>query len=147
MNSIKALCLLIGLSISLSACQAQSPTNFTIISGKVDVQWSNTIKLSNGAVSLVDPWIDRLNVGDEIIKLEPDGSFEIKLQLEKPDFYTLSHQSNQVELFVSPNDSLYIDFNSETVVTGTGEKVNTHLRSLRGIINSNRRFIDGIDFL
>ena len=146
MNHIKTLCLFIGLSTALLSCQTQAYTNSAIISGKVDVQWSNTIKLSNGAVSLVDPWIDRLNVGDSIIELAVDGTFKIKLQLDKPDFFTLSHQSNQVELFVSPNDSLYIDFNAETVVSGTGEKINTHLKSLRGIINANRRFIDGIDF-
>lgn len=117
-----------------------------ILTGKVDVNWSHTLKLSNGAVTFIDPWIDRLGQGDSIIRLEDDGTFIIKLPIQQSDFYTLSHESNEVELFVSPNDSLHIDFTSETVVSGTSEKVNGHLRSLRAIINSNRRYINGIEF-
>ena len=120
----KVILLLLGLSsIVLFSCSTKQPIKPAILIGKVDVNWSKTIKLSNGAITLTDSWIDRLNVGDSIINLEADGSFKIKLPIEKPDFYTLSHEYNEVELFISPNDSLYIDFNSETVASGTSEKV------------------------
>ncbi len=137
---------LLGLSTALFSCTTQPKAETAIITGKVDVNWSNTMKLSNGAITLTDSWIDRLNVGDSIIDLQADGSFKIKLSLEKPDFYSLSHELSQVDIFLSPSDSLYIDFTSETLFSGTGAMINDHLRSLRGIINSNRRYINGIEF-
>ncbi|MEM9722815.1 MAG: alpha/beta hydrolase [Bacteroidota bacterium] len=142
----KILWIVLGLSLASFSCTAKQNTPSAVISGKVDINWSNTIKLSSGAVTLTDSWIDRLNVGDSVIKLDDDGAFHITLPIETPDFYTLSHESNVVELFISPNDSLHIDFNSEPVVSGTSEKLNQHVAFLRGIINSNRRYINGIDF-
>ena len=47
---------------------------------------------------------------------------------------------------MSPGDSLAIDFSSETPFSGKGEIVNLHLRALRGVINANRKYINGIDF-
>ncbi len=142
----KMLYIILALSIVLLSCETNQKTDTAIITGKVDINWSKTIKLRNGAVLLIDPWIDRLSIGDSIINLNDDGTFRIELPVEKPDFYTISHESNDVELFLSPNDSLHIDFNSETVFSGKGEKQNNHLSSLRGIINSNRKYINGIDF-
>ncbi len=138
--------LLFGLCLTLFSFTSKPKTDSAIITGKVDVNWSNTMKLSNGPISLIDPWIKRLSLGDSIINLEADGTFKIKLPIEKADFYILSHESNEVELFISPNDSLNIDFNSETVVSGKGEKINKHLKSLRDMINANRKYINGIDF-
>lgn len=138
--------IILGLSIALFSCTTDQQTKSAIITGKVDINWSKTIKLRSGAVTLTDSWISRLSVGDSIINLNDDGSFRIELPLEKPGFYALSHESNEIELFLSPNDSLNIDFNSETVFSGKGEKQNNHLRSLRDIINSNRKYINGIDF-
>lgn len=132
--------------LTFFSCKTNQKTETAIISGKVNVNWSKTLKLSNGAVNFTDPWIDRLNIGDSIINLENDGTFKIMLPLKKSDFYTLSHESNEVDLYLSPNDSIYIDFNADTVVSGTSEKLNSHLTSLRGIINSNRKYINSIDF-
>lgn len=143
--NIKTLFLILGLSAAFS-CTNNHKTDTAVITGKVNINWSSTIKLSSGAVTLVDSWIDRLNLGDSIINLDNDGTFKIELPTDKPDFYTLTHESNKVELFISPNDSLHIDFNSEAVITGTSEKLNNHLRSLRSIINSNRKYINDIDF-
>jgi acetyl esterase/lipase len=132
--------------MALFSCTTNQKPNFAVITGKVDVNWSKTIKLKSGAITLTDSWIDRINIGDSIINLNDDGTFKIKLPLEKSNFYSLSHESNEIQLFLSPNDSLHIDFSSETLFSGTNEKLNNHLKSLRDLINSNRRYINGIDF-
>ena len=139
-------CLIIGIFITLISCKTNQNPDLAVITGKVNINWSNTIKLSNGARPLTDYWIDRHNAGDSIINLDENGSFRIILPMDNADFYILSHESNQVELFVSPNDSLHVDFNSETVISGKGEKINHHLKSLRDKINSNREYINGIEF-
>lgn len=137
---------LLGFGLVIVSATAQTKEHTTVITGKVEIQWSKNLKLSSGPVTLTDAWISRLNPGDSIIKLNEDGSFAIRLSLEKPEFYRISHQSNEVELFLSPKDSLHIDFNAETVVTGTSAAVNQHLAALRGIINKNRKYINSIDF-
>ncbi len=138
--------LFLGLSIALLSCNTKHKTDSAVITGKVNINWSKTMKLASGAVTLTDSWIDRLSVGDSIIDLNSDGTFNIKLSVDKPGFYSLSHQSNEVELFISPNDSLHIDFTSETPFSGTSATINDHLKSLRNIINSNRKHINSIDF-
>ena len=141
--------MLLVLVISFFSCtdhKQDSTPNVAIITGKVDVNWDDKIKLSNGAITLTDSWIDRLNLGDSIIQLEKDGTFKIELFIQKADFYILSHEANSIELFVSPNDSLYIDFNSENIVSGTSEKLNHHLKALRNNINTNKKYINEIDF-
>ncbi|MCH9661874.1 MAG: alpha/beta hydrolase, partial [Bacteroidetes bacterium] len=42
--------------------------------------------------------------------------------------------------------SVHIDFTSDTTLSGNGGTVNNHLKSLRNRINSNRKYINGIDF-
>ena len=116
------------------------------ISGRVGSSWPKTVKLSTGAIRLVDPWIDRLNPGDTIINLDDKGSFRIELPMGKADFYSIAHGAKQIELFIKPNDSLFIDFESDKPITGTSEALNGHLRSLRAMINTNRKFINGSDF-
>ena len=142
----KLVYVLFTISIVLFSCSNNPKTNSAIITGKVNINWSKTIKLSNGAITLTDSWIDRINIGDSIINLNADGTFKIKLPIKKPDFYSLSHESNEIQLFLSPNDSLHIDFNSEIVFSGKGGKQNNHLKSLRDQINLNRKYINGIDF-
>lgn len=142
----KIVYILLGLSIALFSCTNNQKIDSAVITGKVDINWSKKIKLKNGAISLVDPWINRVNIGDTIINLNVDGTFQIKLPIKKADFYTLSHESNEIQLFLSPNDSLHIDFNSETIFSGRGEKQNNHLKSMRDMINSNRKYINGIEF-
>jgi len=82
-----------------------------IITGKVNINWSKTIKLKSGAISLIDSWTNRLALGDSLINLNDDGSFKIKLAITKSDFYRLSHENNEIQVFLSLNDSLHIDFN------------------------------------
>ncbi|MEL7271402.1 MAG: alpha/beta hydrolase [Bacteroidota bacterium] len=145
--NIKFTALFAGLFLmGILQCAAQDTSHATVITGKVNIHWSNTLKLSSGPVTLTDAWIDRLNPGDSIIKLDDDGSFVISLSLQKPDFYRLSHESNEVELFLSPTDSIHIDFTAETMVTGSSAAVNQHLKILRGIINTNRKYINSINF-
>lgn len=114
----------------------------TVISGKVDVNWSSSVKLSNGAITLTDSWIDRLAPGDSKFEVDEEGKFRLEVQITEPDFYRIAHESNEVEFFISPGDSLYIDFNAEAIFSGTNGKINDHLSDLRGIINSNRRYIN-----
>lgn len=142
----KLIYVLLAISIVLYSCETKPKTSTVIITGKVDIEWSKTLKLSSGAITLTDSWINRLNIGDSIINLNEDGTFKIKLPILNPSFYRLSHQSNEAELFLYPNDSIHIDFNSETVFSGRGEKQNNHLKSMRDMINSNRKYINGIDF-
>ena len=142
----KIVYILLGLSIALFSCTNNQKIDSAVITGKVDINWSKKIKLKNGAISLIDPWINRVSIGDTIINLNVDGTFQIKLPIKKADFYTLSHESNEIQLFLSPNDSLNIDFNSKTIFSGRGEKQNNHLKSMRDMINSNRKYINGIEF-
>ncbi len=142
----KALFILLSINFAFCSCTSKQKTDSAIITGKVDVNWSKTIKLRNGAVTLIDSWIDRLSIGDSIIDLNPDGTFRIELPLKESDFYTISHESNEIDLFISPKDSLYIDFNDEKMVSGKGAEHNNHLKSMRDEINSNRKYINGIDF-
>jgi len=140
----KILYLLMGLFAPLFFFASTPQSNGAILTGKVNINWSKTIKLSSGAVTLTDSWIDRLNVGDTLIDLSADGSFRIQIPLEKADFYTLSHEGSEMELFLSPNDSLYIDFSAETPISGTSAQLNAHLSSLRRMINANRKYINQI---
>ncbi len=142
----KLLSLLCGLGFALTSCVNPQKTESALLTGKVTVNWSNTIKLSSGAVTLTDSWIDRLSPGDSIIELNPDGTFRIEIPLEKEDFLRLSHESNEVEYFLSPGDSLHIDLSSEEIFSGDKEALNKHLRALRDRINANRRYINGLDF-
>ncbi|MEM7186085.1 MAG: alpha/beta hydrolase [Bacteroidota bacterium] len=142
----KILPVILGLSLVLLSCNQQNETGTAVLTGQMNINWSNTATLSSGAVTLTDAWIDRLNPGDSIINLGEDGNFRIEIALQQPDFYTLSHENNSVELFLSPGDSLGIDFSSEAIVSGTSEAVNGHLQSLRNIINANRRYINGLEF-
>ncbi|MDC8003415.1 alpha/beta hydrolase [Aureisphaera galaxeae] len=141
----KILYLLIGVCIALTSCTTQQEAEPAIITGKVNIYWSNTIKLASGPVTLTDSWIDRLSVGDSIIDLNEDGTFKIELLVDKPNFHSLSHETNSVELFLSPGDSLHVDFTSETLFSGIGGQLNNHMKSLRDIINANRRYINGKD--
>ncbi len=141
-----SLFVLLALSISLFSCNTTQEPKTAIITGKVDINWSNTLTFRNGPVPLTDSWIDRIEIGDSIINLNDDGTFEIKVSLDTPDFYVLSHESNIVELFVSPEDSIAVDFNADTVFSGKGAAQNNHLKAMRDIINANRRNINKIEF-
>ena len=123
------------------SCGKRAQTGGAIISGKVKVNWSNEVKLSGGPIVLTDQWISRLNLGDTLISIEPNGSFQIELSMDKADFYRISHESSEVEVFLEPSDSIFLDFESSDVVKGSGKELNRHLETLRNQINSYRRYV------
>ena len=78
--------------------------------------------------------------------MSENGEFAITIPLQQADFFTISHENKKLELFLSPTDSLHLDFTSKELITGTSAAINNHLDSLRTRINSYRRFINGKDF-
>jgi acetyl esterase/lipase len=143
---IKIFSLILGLSLALFSCTSNSKPKTAIITGKATINWSNSLTFHDGPVPLTDSWVNRINIGDSIIKLNDDGTFKIELSIDKPNFYTLAHESNKEELFVSPNDSIHIDFDADTLHSGRGALHNNHLRKMRVMINNNRRYINGLEF-
>nr|WP_299345151.1 alpha/beta hydrolase [Allomuricauda sp.] len=139
-------CAFLALAVGVFSFAQNPSRDFAIITGKMDINWSKSIKLSTGPITLIDPWINRLSAGDTLVDLSKEGDFKIKLPILSPGFFSISHENNKVELFISPNDSLFINFSADQVVTGTSAAINNHLQSLRDLINSNRRFINGMDF-
>src|SRR5687768_3332051 len=90
----------------------QSKTKYAVLTGKTNIIWEREMKL-----------------GTHNIPLSENGVFNYKLPLSNADSYTLSHQNRKVELFISPGDSLNIDFTEqEIVIRGTAEKLNISLQ-------------------
>jgi hypothetical protein len=50
----KIISLLLGLSLGLYSCNTQPKVDSAIKAGKVDINWSNTLKLARGPVTLMD---------------------------------------------------------------------------------------------
>lgn len=144
--SCKKIYILFACCIAFFSCTTEKAQETAIVTGKVNVRWSKNIKLTNGVVTLVDPWINRTNIGDTIIPLNEDGTFRIELSLDKPDFRSIAHETNEVQFFIAPNDSLHIDFTAENRFSGTVGTLNDHLAAMRNMINNNRRYINGLAF-
>lgn len=123
----KVLFFLFALSFILSSCANPQQPESAIITGKIKGTGSQKITLKSGPIALIDSWIDRVAVGDSIMKTNEDGTFRIKVSLKEPDFFILSKGSQEVQFFLSPKDSLHIDFTSEEIFSGTDAKANIHL--------------------
>lgn len=137
---VQSLVLLVVLAISISSCNTKTPEP-VVVSGKVKVVWSNTVNLRHGTISLAESWSGQTDQRDSIIPLQEDGTFKVKLQLDKPQLYSLSHQQKKVEFILYPGDSINIDLTAETAFTGTNAEQNNHLNAMNGEIKSIQRFV------
>ncbi len=137
---VKSFLLFVVLIISISSCKSKTPEP-VVVSGKVKVVWSNTVNLRNGTISLAESWSGQTDQRDSIIPLQEDGTFKVKLQLNTPQLYSLSHQQKKVEFILSPGDSIHIDLTAETIFSGTHAIQNNHLNAMNNEIKSIERFV------
>lgn len=104
----------------------QSKTKYAVLTGKTNIIWEREMKL-----------------GTHNILLSENGAFNYKLPLSNAASYTLSHQNRKVELFISPGDSLNVDFTEqEIVIRGTAEKLNISLQEYEKKVLNNSMYLD-----
>lgn len=113
---IKFILLLIN-TLLLLPCEiiAQKKINHALLYGFVEPHESDLIKLNGNAHSI-----------------SKNGTFEFEAELELPDFYSLEYRNFKIDLFISPGDSLHINFDGRDVlqsiiITGNNSKLNTFL--------------------
>ncbi len=128
------------LAIFISSCTSKKPQP-TIVSGKVKVVWSNNVNLRHGTISLAESWSGQTDHRDSIIPLNEDGTFSVKVNLAKPQLYSLSHQQDKVEFILSPGDSIHIDLTAKSVFSGTHATENNHITAMNQEIRKIERFI------
>jgi acetyl esterase/lipase len=124
MTIFSRLILLITVIPNLAIGQTQP--NYALLTGNTNIIWEREIKL-----------------GTHNIPLSATGVFNYRLPLNKAASYTLSHQNRNVELFLSPGDSLHINFTEQDIVIGgTSEKINNSLQDYRRHVLKNSSYLD-----
>jgi len=104
----------------------QTRANYALLTGHTNIIWEREIKL-----------------GTHNISLSETGVFSYRFPLNKAASYTLSHQNRNVELFLSPGDSLNIDFaEQDIVISGTSEKLNNSLQKYGKKVLNNSSYLD-----
>jgi acetyl esterase/lipase len=129
------------LALSFSSCTPEKVAQPSVVSGKVNVTWSNTVNLRQGTVSLAESWANQTDQRDSIISLNDDGSFQVRLQLNEPKLYSLSHERKKVEFILTPGDSIRIDLSADTIFSGTHAAQNNHLNAMNTELNAIERFV------
>lgn len=69
----KTLCVLIGIGIALFSCSTTQKTDIASITGKANVNWSNSLKVANGETALAESWIGGIHSGEAITNLQENG--------------------------------------------------------------------------
>ena len=133
--------LLFIFSFLFLSCNSKESLKETIVSGNVKVIWSKNVNLRHGTVSLAESWSNQTDHRDSIIALDDNGNFKVRLQLNKPVLYSLSHQRDNVEFILTPGDSIHIDMTRDTIFSGTHVLQNNHLVAMSKEIRSMIRFI------
>jgi acetyl esterase/lipase len=104
----------------------QTKANYALLTGKTNIIWEREIKL-----------------GTHNIPLSEKGIFNYRLPLSRAASYALSHQNRNVELFLSPGDSLNINFTEQDIViSGTSEKLNNSLQEYSRNVLKNSSYLD-----
>jgi acetyl esterase/lipase len=105
---------------------AQSKSKYAILTGKTNIIWEREMKL-----------------GTHSIPLSENGVFNYKFPLTNAAFYALFHQNRKVDLFISPGDSLNIDYTAQEItISGTSEKLNIALQEYEKKVLNNSMYLD-----
>ncbi len=140
MMKIRSFLITFILTILISSCNQKTPET-TIVTGKVNVNWSKNINLRHGTISLAESWSGQTDHRDSIIPLKKDGSFSVELKLDKSQLYSFSHEQKRVEIILSPGDSIHIDLTSKVIFSGSNAQQNNHLNDMNNEIQLIKRFV------
>jgi acetyl esterase/lipase len=125
----------------LLSCQFENPNQHTVVSGRVKVNWSETINLRQGSISLAESWANQTDHRDSIIPLNANGTFQVHLSLEEPTLYSLAYENYRVDLILSPGDSIHVNFTSDTLFSGSHAKLQKHMDVMVDEITKIQRFV------
>ncbi|GAB5399247.1 MAG: hypothetical protein Aureis2KO_08320 [Aureisphaera sp.] len=128
-------------AILFFSCSGDKEPQPTVITGKVQVDWSNNINLRHGTVSLAESWSGYTDDRDSIFSLENDGTFKVNILLGQPRLYSISHQQQKVEFIAFPGDSIHLDLNAETVFSGSNAAQNNHLHAMNNEIEKIENYV------
>jgi acetyl esterase/lipase len=88
-------------------------------------------------------WSHELRVGNNVIPLATDGSFNYKFYLNDIGCYTLQHENKTLQLCIKPGDSLHLNLDGVGVnITGSSGELNTSLQEHVKIFKRNIAFLD-----
>ena len=126
---------LLALAAVLSAeNNAQDKTDHALLTGKVENNLSNEIKL-----------------GNSVITIAKDGTFIFDMNVEKPSFNNFNYEDKKTELFISSGDSLCISFNAKDFypslnITGINADFNMLLLALEKMDAATNQYLDNNSF-
>ncbi len=108
----------------------QTENKHTIVTGNIKTNWSNQIQL-----------------GDSITSIAKDGTFRFEIISDKPKFFNLSYEYKNLELFITPNHSLYIningkDFYSSISIVEDEPKLNDFLLSQKRLMIKTNKYLN-----
>ena len=112
-----------------------------MITGQVDVNWSNEVNLRHGTISLAESWSGQTDDRDSIISVEDAGKFLVNINLSEPQLYSFSHEQKKVEFIAFPGDSIHIDLTADSVFSGSHATQNNHLNAMNEAIGAIENFI------
>ena len=121
-------------AIASAGNNVQDKTNHAVLTGKVENNLSNEIKLDNS-----------------VITIAKDGTFKYDMNVEKPSFYNFNYEDKKKELFISPGDSLYISFNVKDFypslnITGINADFNMLLLALEKMDAATNQYLNNNSF-
>ncbi|WP_158594650.1 alpha/beta hydrolase [Ulvibacterium marinum] len=107
-----------------------------------------TISKQTTVTGKVDPILsDEIHLDDTSVPIGPDGAFRFALETTSPKFYGLSYGDDEMDLFISPSDSLHIeigiaDSDQEINFSGGSAALNTFLRSQSELRLETEEYLD-----
>lgn len=131
--------LFLGLAV-LWACNSNEPQK-TVITGQVNVTWSNSANVHSGSISLTDEWSGHTDHRDTSIALDKDGMFRMETNISEPGFYVFSHEGRKAHFYLEPGDSLNIDLKDMASFSGSSGDENQHYSAMLDIIQGIESWI------
>ena len=107
------------------------------LSGSIAVEHGKEIRITNSPISLGDDWHYSTDSKERVFEIDANGNFMAEFSVEKPDFYRVTIKNKTFELFIRPNDSIYLEIDSAVNFGGNNAHLNQFFIRLNEQLNDN----------
>lgn len=120
---------------------ATEKENTVIVTGNVSSSHYREIRLSNNPIPIKNEWSVASDTSGIATTIDKEGNFRFEIEVGKPSFHRITLGDKTVQLYLNPNDSIWVTLDSVISIKGSNAHLNNYFLLQKEELDKSERYI------